>query len=151
MKKNNFLNDLALGHYTSAFDTDFLDKYSRGDMLLVSIGRMIDKCSDFKRLKASIGNTPEQQIESIEAIKGFIDDNSCILGMNIYDALCLHNAMVACLYDEDFERCIGRTPTDKEYAAICAKIKRRKCTSDEAWLDYVFSMVHSVAEAAVDF
>jgi hypothetical protein len=81
----------------------------------------------------------------------FMDDNASIIGMNVYDAINLYCIAVGCMYDEDFERCIGRRPTDEEYAAICAKIKRRKCSSDQDWIDYVFSTVHSVAEAAKDF
>lgn len=151
MRKDYILKDLALGHYTSAFDPDFLDKYSQGNVMFISIGRMIDVCSDFKRLKASIGNNPKEQIEAIQEIMDFMNDNASIIGLNVYDAINLYNAAVGCMYDEDFESCMGRKPTDKEYAAICSKIKRRKCTSDKAWLNYIFDTVHSVAEVAEDF
>ena len=151
MNKDSILKDLALGHCTSALNPDFLDKYSKGNVMFVSIGRMIDVCTDFKRLKASIGNDPKEQIGAIHKIMDFMDDNASIVGMNVYDAINMYCVVVGCMYDEDFESCIGRRPTDEEYAAICAKIKRRKCTSDQDWIDYVFSTVHSVAEAAKDF
>lgn len=151
MNKNHILKDLALGHCTSAFNLDFLDKYSKGNVMFISIGRMIDVCSDFKRLKASIGNDPKQQIEAIQKILDFMNDNYYVLGMNVYDAINLYCKEIGCMYDEDFERCIGRGPTDEEYAAICAKIKRRKFSSGQGWIDYVFSKVQSVAEAAEDF
>ena len=92
MQTSKHVNDLALGHCTSAFDTDFLDKYSQGNVVFVSIGRMIDVCSDFKRLKASIGNDPKEQIEAIQKIMDFMNDNASVVGLNIYDAISLYNA-----------------------------------------------------------
>lgn len=150
MRKDSILKDLALGHYTSAFDLDFLDKYSKGNVMFVTIGRMIDFCSDFKRLKAFIGNDPEEQIITIQKIMDFMNDNASVVGMNAYDAINLYCIAAGCIYNEDFQRCIGRKPTDEEYVAIASKIKRHKCSSQE-WDNYVFSKVQSVAEAAKDF
>ena len=151
MINNSILNDLALGHYTSAYDTEFLDKYSQGNVMFVSIGRLIDVCTDFKRLKAFIGNDPKEQIELIQNIMDFMDDNASTVGINVYDAIDIFRIVAGCTFDEDFECCIGRKPTDEEYAAICAKIEQHNFPSEQDWIDYAFSKVQSVAEAAKDF
>lgn len=146
MNNNSILKDLALGHYTSAYDTEFLDKYSKGNIMFVSIGRMIDACSDFKPLKTFIGNNPEEQIETIQNILDFMNDNASTVGINVYDAIDMYCMVACCMYDEYFEQCIGRKPTYKEFAAICAKVPRHGCS-----IDYVLSIVQSVAEEAEDF
>ena len=153
MRKDSILNDLALGHYTSAYDTEFLDKYSQGNVMFVSIGRLIDVCTKFKRLKAFIGNDPKDQIELVQNIMDFMDDNASTVGINVYDAIDIFRIVVDCMFDKDFECCIGRKPTDEEYAAICAKIEQRMCSSgqDGVEYDYLFSTIQSVAEAAKDF
>ena len=79
--------DLALGHYTSAYDIDFLYNLSdRYGSTLATIGRLIDKCSDFKDLKNYLGDDKERQIKAIVTIQQLYDGVD-IDGMNLWDTV----------------------------------------------------------------
>lgn len=86
MRKDSILNDLALGHYTSAYDIDFLYDISDGNGAFVTIGRLIDKCSDFKDFKDLIGDDKHKQLEVIMNIWNLYDGADCE-GLNIYDTV----------------------------------------------------------------
>ena len=86
MSKDYTLNDLALGHYTSAYDIDFLYDISNGNGAFVTIGRLIDRCSDFKDFKALIGDDKRKQLEVIMEIWNLYDGTDCD-GLNIYDTV----------------------------------------------------------------
>lgn len=86
MSKDYTLKDLALGHYTSAYDIDFLYNISSGNGAFVTIGRLIDRCSDFKDFKALIGDDKHKQLEVIMEIWNLYDGSDCD-GLNIYDTV----------------------------------------------------------------
>ena len=78
--------DLALGHYTSAYDIDFLYGISHRNGAFVTIGRLIDLCSNFKDFKDWIGDDKHKQLEIIMEIWDLYDGTDC-QGSNIYDAV----------------------------------------------------------------
>lgn len=78
--------DLTLGHYTSAYDVVFLDKFSSGDVIFTTIGRLIDKCSDFKGFKDWVGDNKIRQWNAVIEAWKCIVYSPCI-GLNVYDAV----------------------------------------------------------------
>ena len=75
-----------LEKYATAYDIDFLYNISGGNGEFVTIGRLIDKCSDFKDFKAFIGDDKQKQLEIIMEIWNLYDGTPCE-GANIYDAV----------------------------------------------------------------
>jgi hypothetical protein len=86
MSKDYVLTDLALGHCTSAYDIDFLYDISNGNGAFVTIGRLIDRCSDFKDFKALIGDDKHKQLKVIMEAWNLYDGSDCD-GLNIYDTV----------------------------------------------------------------
>ena len=86
MRKFNKNIDLALRHYTSAYDIDFLYDISDRNGAFVTIGRLIDKCKDFRKFKAWIGDDKHKQLEIIMEIWDLYYNTDC-QGINIYDAV----------------------------------------------------------------
>ena len=85
-KKENVTVEEMIGTSTSAYDIDFLYDISNGNGAFVTIGRLIDRCSDFKDFKAWIGDDKHKQFEVIMEIWNLYDGSDCA-GANIYDAV----------------------------------------------------------------
>lgn len=84
MNKNELEN--ALKNFDSAYDIDFLYKISHRNICFVTIGRLIDLCSDFKDFKEFIGNDKKRQWNAICEIWNLLNGNDCT-GLNIYDSV----------------------------------------------------------------
>lgn len=78
--------ELKLENYASAYDINFLYNISSGNGAFVTVGRLIDKCSDFRDLKAFIGNDKHKQLEVIMEIWNLYESSDCT-GANIYDVV----------------------------------------------------------------
>ena len=78
--------EVELGHYASAYDIDFLSNISGGNGAFVTIGRLIDRCSDFKDFKAFIGDDKQKQLEVIMEVWNLYEGSDCD-GLNIYDTV----------------------------------------------------------------
>lgn len=78
--------EMELENYSSAYDIDFLYNISGGNGAFTTIGRLIDKCSDFKDFKAFIGDDKHKQLEVIMEIWNLYDGSDCE-GANLYDAV----------------------------------------------------------------
>lgn len=83
MNKNKLEN--ALKNFDSAYDIDFLYGISHRNPSFVTIGRLIDLCSDFKDFKELIGNDKKRQWNAICEIWNQLDIDC--EGANIYDAV----------------------------------------------------------------
>jgi len=73
-------------HYASAYDIGFLHNISNGNGAFVTIGRLIDKCSDFKAFKDFIGDDKHKQLEIIMEIWNLYESSDCE-GRNLYDTV----------------------------------------------------------------
>lgn len=78
--------ELELENYATAYDIDFLHHISNGNGAFVTIGRLIDKCLNFKTLRDFIGDDKNKQLEIIMEIWNLYDGTPCD-GANIYDAV----------------------------------------------------------------
>lgn len=83
MNKNEL--ESALKKFDSAYDIDFLYGISHRNPSFVTIGRLIDLCSDFKNFKKFIGNDKKRQWNAICEIWNQLDIDC--EGANIYDAV----------------------------------------------------------------
>lgn len=74
----------ALDNYDSAYDIDFLDKAFNHDICIITIGRLVDLCSDFKKFKKAIGKDKAKQLQLMLDMIDFYESTDCA-GINLYD------------------------------------------------------------------